>query len=138
MPCTCTGTSAGQESPNSDTGRQEWISSAPLAPVRVWAEALGRHDAEGEARVDHLGAERFGRGDTPLHDGVETGLARVADAVLQGVEGVPFVEVWHVDGVPCSAQFVREGLHPGGEPLSVVEQHDFGHGLLAFDSLNDP
>ncbi len=51
---------------------------------------------------------------------------------------MPFVEVWHVDGVTSLAQFGREVFHSSGQPLSVVVQHKLGHGLLAFGSLNDP
>ena len=35
--CTWTGTLSGQPDPNSETGTQEWNSSAPRAPARVWA-----------------------------------------------------------------------------------------------------
>src|SRR5260370_27528308 len=48
---------------------------------------------------------------------------------------MPFVEVWHVDGVTRLAQLGREGFHSLGPPMSVVVQHKLGHGPLAFEGL---
>jgi hypothetical protein len=62
-------------------------------------QLLRRHPAEGEARIHQRVAELFGRGDTAVVDRVEPGPLRVGQALVESVEGLPFVEVGHVDGV---------------------------------------
>ena len=119
---------------NSSAGAVEPTSSraasrSPSPAKNGSGEPLRWHHAEREARVDQRVAEPFGRGNATFHERVEAGPPRVGKTLLEGVEGLPFIEVWHVDGVTCLAQLGREGFHSFCQPVSVVVQHKLGHGL---------
>jgi hypothetical protein len=91
-------------------------------------EPLRRHPTEREAGVDEPFAEPPGRRHPALHDGVEPRLPRVVEALVQRLEGQPFVQVRHVHGVTRPPHLVGEGLHALGQSLRVVVQHNLGHG----------
>lgn len=91
-------------------------------------QLLRRHDPEGEAGVREFDGQVVRRAQSALLEGVEADFAGVADALVEGLEGSPSVEVWRVDDVPGFAQAVGKGVNAFGQSLSVVEQQDLGHG----------
>jgi hypothetical protein len=86
----------------------------------------GGHNAEREPRVDECARQVRGRRSTPFDDGGDADFLGVADAFVDGVEGLSVIEVSCVNDTSGGAQLIREGEEAGGLSLIVVDEQDLG------------
>ena len=112
------------------------MKSAPRSARPRLRELLRGHHPERDAGVDDVCGKRPGSGDAALAERAEAGLARERHSFLERPEGLPVEEVRRVHGVTALPELLGERADSVGQPLDVVEQHDFAH--LRPSSTNDP
>jgi hypothetical protein len=129
MPWICTGTPSGH-GPRAHSPRDRHAGlveqCAAHAGPRL-SEPLRRATAEGESGVHQARGEvSHGLLRAPLERLVPDA-PDVRDPLVDGRRSLAVEQVRRVDGVPAGAQLLGERAHAVGQPLHVVEQHDFGH-----------
>jgi hypothetical protein len=79
----------------------------------TWDDAVGHQHPEREPGIDDFVRQAVSGESTALDDCLEADLFGVANAVSEFGEGLAVVEIWGVNDVSGSAEFIGEGEAPG-------------------------
>src|SRR5262245_51832537 len=90
-------------------------------------EHLRGHHSEGEAPIHKRIRQLRCGGPTALENGVESDVVSMGDAVLQRVEGTPFIKIGGVDDVAGLPEFLGECEEPRRLSVRVMKQKYLGH-----------